>query len=405
MKLSDVAIRNAKPNGSKNRKLYDGNGLYLEITEKGKKRWRFRYQFAGKGKCISLGMYPAVKLRYAREQRDDARELLAKGIDPSEQRQQVKMNKSNGLEGNQDTFEAVASNWFNTRKSEWSEGHQERVLRMLEKNLYPWIGEIPIKQITVPTLLEALRYTEKQGKHETVMKTKQVAGQVFRYGIETGQAEFDITANLRNALTSPQTKHMAAIIEPKEVGRLMLAIHNYGGRAPQVYYALRFAPLTFVRPKELRHAEWSEIDWEESLWKIDAQKMKMREDHIVPLSRQAMKILETMRRFTGKGRYIFPNARSPNRPMSEVAILAALRAIGYTKEQMTGHGFRAMARTLLDEQLGFRIDVIEQQLGHAVKDPLGRAYNRTKHLPERSGMMQTYSNYLDDLKAEAANTG
>ena len=397
MKLTDTAIREAKPDSLKIRRLYDGRGLYLEISPKGHKGWRFKYRFANREKRISFGIYPDVKLKYAREQKDKARELLARGIDPSEQR---KISKLEGIESNRNTFEAVAKAWFDTRKINWSEKHQEKVLYILEKKLYPWIGALPIKRITPPKLLEALRHTESQGKYETAMTAKQVAGQVFRFGVATGKVERDITPDLRGALTTPRVKHRAAIIEPKEVGRLMLAISAYEG-TPEVCCALRLAPLTFVRPGELRHAEWAEIDWEESLWRIDAAKMKMKHDHIVPLSRQSLAVLQDIHRITGNSRYIFPSARSPNRPMSENAILVALRIMGYSKEQMTGHGFRAMARTLLDEQLDYRIDWIEAQLAHAVKDPLGRAYNRTTHLEGRREMMQAWADYLDKLKAGA----
>ena len=276
---------------------------------------------------------------------------------------------------------------------------------MLDRKLYPWIGELPIGKITPPILLKVLRKTESEGKFTTAHTMKQVAGQVFRFAVATGQAERDITFDLRGALTTGQKKHMAAITDPKEAGRLMLAIEGYEG-LPEVCSALRLAPHVFARPGELRKAEWPEIDFEKALWCIVAEKMKMRHDHIVPLSRQSLEILREIRLLTGNYRYVFPSARSTTRPMSENAILAAIRNMGYTKEQMTGHGFRAMARTLIDEELGYRPDWIEQQLAHAVKDPLGRAYNRTKHLKERGEMMQAWSDYLDELKAKAAsNTG
>lgn len=405
MKLTDTAVRNARPDRTKTRKLFDGGGLYLEVPPTGRKRWRLKYRFAGRQKCISFGVYPDVKLKYAREQRDEARELLTRGVDPSARRKQVKINESQELKSDQSTFETLAKAWFNSRKVNWSEAYQVKVLYILEKKLYPWIGKTPIVHVTAPKLLEALRRTEEQGKYETAMKAKQIAGEIFRFGVATGQVERDITPDLRGALTSPKTKHRAAITEPKEVGKLMLAIDAYKGSL-EVCSALRLAPLTFVRPGELRNAEWTEIDFEEKVWKIDAAKMKMSYDHIVPLSRQSLKILYDIRNTTGKHRYVFPSPRSQERPMSENAILVALRTMGYTKEQMSGHGFRALARTLLDEQLGFRIDWIEQQLAHAVKDPLGRAYNRSTHLEGRCEMMQKWADYLDALKTKAnANTG
>lgn len=398
MRLTDTAIRNAKPKGTKPRKLFDGGGLYLEISPTGKKGWRFKYHYAGKEKRISFGIYPDVKLKLARTRREEARELLATGINPSEQR---KLDKLRGEEGNRNTFEAVAREWFEVKKLQWSPAYNRKVTRILQKNLYPHIGKIPIAHITPPILLDALRKTEKQGKHHTAMDAKQMAGQVFRFGVAIGKAERDPTPDLRGALSVPRTKHLAAIIEPKETGRLMLAIEAYEG-TPEVCCALRLAPLTFVRPGELRHAEWSEIDWDEALWRIDAEKMKTRTDHVVPLSRQALAVLHDIHRVTGNARYVFPSARSVLRPMSENAILVALRIMGYKKEQMTGHGFRAMARTLLDERLGYRVDWIEQQLAHAVRDAHGRAYNRTAHLEGRRDMMQAWADYLDELKEQAA---
>ena len=398
MKLTDSAVKNAKPNPLKTRKLFDGRGLYLEITPKGNKGWRLKYRFAGREKRISFGIYPDVSLKYAREQREQARELLARGIDPSEERKKIKLQ---GIERNKDTFEVLAEAWFNTRKGKWSKVHQVKISRILEKNLYPWIGKTPIRQVTPPKLLKALRKIEEQKKYDTAMTAKQIAGRVFQFAVASNRVERNFVPDLREALTTPKTKHRPAITEPKKVGRLMVAIDTYEG-SPQVRYALRLAPLTFTRPGELRHAEWPEIDWQESLWRIDAEKMKMREDHIVPLSHQSLEILREIHRFTGNYRYVFPSARSRKRPMSDNAMRIALRTMGYTKEQMSPHGFRAMARTLLDEQLGFNVDWIEHQLAHAVKDPLGRAYNRTKHLDGRREMMQKWADYLDRLKAEAA---
>ena len=398
MKLTNATVKNAKPNPPKIRKLFDGKGLYLEITPKGNKGWRFKYRFEGREKLISLGVYPDVSLKSARERREEVRELLTKGIDPSEQR---KIDKLQRTDSNRNTFQAVAELWFNSQKNKWTKGYQVKVVRMLERRLHPWIGDLPIRKITPPILLKVLRKTEAEGKFTTAHTMKQVAGQVFRFAVATGQAERDITFDLRGALTTAQKKHMAAIIDPKEVGRLMLAIDGYEG-SPEVCCALRLAPHVFARPGELRHAEWGEIDFDKSLWCIDAEKMKMRNDHIVPLSRQSLAILRDIRLITGNYRYVFPSARSTTRPMSENAVLVALRTMGYTKDQMTGHGFRAMARTLIDEELGYRPDWIEQQLAHVVKDPLGRAYNRTKHLKERKEMMQKWSDYLDDLKAKAA---
>ena len=368
------------------------------VPTTGNKRWLFRYRFAGKENAISFRLYPEVSLKDARRQREEARELLIGGIDPSEQR---KIDKIQRVESDQNTFEAISRAWFNSQKNKWSKSYQVKVIRMMERRLNPWIGKLPIGKITPPMLLKVLRKTESQGKFTTAHTIKQVAGQVIRFAVATGHAERDITSDLRGALTTSQKKHMPAITKPKEVGRLMLAIDSYEG-SPEVCCALRLAPHTFVRQGELRKAEWSEIDFDKSLWCIGAERMKMRSDHIVPLSRQSMEILREIRLITGNYRYVFPNARSPKLPMSENAVRIALRTMGYTKEQMVPHGFRAMARTLIDEELGYRPEWIEQQLAHAVKDPLGRAYNRTKHLKERKEMMQKWSDYLDDLKAKAA---
>ena len=395
--LTDVSVRNAKPDDKKIRRMWDGRGLYLEIYPNGKKGWRFKFRFEGKEKRISLGTYPDVKIKKARKLRDNARELLADGINPSEQRKTDKLQK---LESKQDTFEAVAETWFDARKTKWSKKYQTKVLGILKNKLYPSLGKIPIKEITPPKLLETLRPIEKQGKNYTAMTAKQIAGLVFRYGVGEGRVERDITLDLRGMLTAPRVRHRAAITDPKDVGRLLIAIDAYEG-FPVVNSALKLAPLTFVRPGELRHCEWTEIDWQEKVWRIGAAKMKTGSDHIVPLSKQSLKVLNDIHPLTKNSRYVFPSARSPKRPMSENAVLVALRTMGYSKEQMTGHGFRAMARTLLDEQLGFRVEWIEHQLAHAVRDPLGRAYNRTTHLRERKIMLQKWADYLDELKAEA----
>ena len=412
MKLTDSAVKNAKPNPPRPpnpdssdppgppppRRLFDGRGLYLEISWKGKKGWRFKYRFGGREKRISFGIYPDVTLKHAREQMEQAREMLARGIDPSQQRRIAKLQTAGS---DQNTFEAVAAEWHNTRKAKWSKIHQTKVLRMLERNLYPSIGKIPIDKITAPILLKALRKIEAEGKYETAMRAKQTAGQVFRYGVLTRQIGSDVTPYLKGELITMRTKHMPAIVEPKEVGKLMLAIEEYKGSL-EVCSALRLAPLVFVRPGELRHAEWSEIDLDAATWIIKGDKMKMKNDHEVPLSRQAVKILRDIKKLTGNYRYVFPSARSPERPMSNNALRIALRTMGYTKDQIVPHGFRATARTLIDEQLGFNVDWIEHQLAHAVKDANGKAYNRTTHIEGRRKMVQAYANYLDKLKAEAA---
>ena len=400
-KLTAIAVKNAKSDGTKIRRLFDGEGLYLEISkENNRKGWRFKYRFAGREKRISLGVYPDVSLEQARERKRQARELLTNGIDPGKQRKIDKLQKTS-----KPTFEAVAEEFFNIRKSEWSKGHRERVSNILKRKLNPWIGKTPIDEITAPILLKALRKTESEGKYESTKKAKQIAGQVLNYGIVTGVVEHNFIPSLRGVLTKAKTKHMAAIIDPEGVGKLMLAIDSYEG-SPEVCCALRLLPLVFVRTGELRHAEWSEIDLERKLWTISAEKIKnekikSNQDLMVPLSRQALKILRCIQDFTGDYRYVFPGARSTSRPMSENAVLVALRSMGYTKEQMTGHGFRAMAKTLLEEELEFNTKWIEMQLAHKVKDPLGTAYNRAKYLKQRTKMMQAWADYLDDLKEKA----
>ena len=408
-KLNALAVRNAKPDGSKVRVLRDGEGLYLEISKTGRKGWRLKYQFGGRERRMSLGVYPAISLEEARERKRQARELVAKGVDPMEMRKLDKLQKA---EDKENTFEAVAEEYFNVRESEWSEGHKARVSYLLKRNLNPWIGKIPIHQLTAPILLKVLQKTESEGKIESAKKAKEFAGQVLRYAVTTGRAERNFVPDLRGALKTPITKHMSAIIEPDKVGKLLLAIHAYEG-SPVVCCALRLAPLTFVRPGELRHAEWSEIDLEKKLWIISAKKMKKDkkrkmetgEDHMVPLSRQSVEVLEHIRHYTGDCRYVFPSPRSPNRPMSENAVNIAFRTMGYTKEDMTGHGFRAMAKTLLEEELEFDTKWIEMQLAHTVKDVHGRAYNRAKYIKQRTDMMQEWADYLDGLREKAQAVG
>jgi integrase len=267
----------------------------------------------------------------------------------------------------------------------------------MERDLFPWIGKRPISEIKAPELLGALRRVESRGALESARRLKIIAGQVFRYAVATGRAERDPSGDLKGALAPPQERHHAAITDPKDVAPLLRAIDGYQGHFV-VKCALRLAPLFFVRPGELRHAEWAEIDLDEAIWNIPAHKMKMKQAHIVPLCKQAVEILTELKKLTGASRYVFPSGRTYARPMSENAILAALRRMGYDKDTMTGHGFRAMARTILDEVLQVRPDFIEHQLAHAVRDPNGRAYNRTAHLIERRKMMQTWADYLDGLK-------
>ena len=393
--LTDAKIVKTKPL-KKPRTLFDGDGLYLLITPTGGRLWRFKYRINGKGKLLAIGAYPAISLADARERRAMAKKQLANGIDPAAVKQARKQADTEETE----TFEVIAREWHTKFSASWAPSHADTTISRMERDLFPWIGKRPISKIKAPELLGALRRVESRGALESARRLKIIAGQVFRYAVATGRAERDPSADLKGALAMPREKHYAAIIDPKQVAPLLRALDGYQGHFV-VKCALRLSPLLFVRPGELRHAEWEEIDLDEAVWNIPASKMKMREAHLVPLSNQAVDILRDLQPLTGTSRYVFPSARSVARPMSNNAVNAALRRMGYDKDTMTGHGFRAMARTILDEVLHVRPDYIEHQLAHAVRDPNGRAYNRTAHLEERRKMMQTWADYLDRLKASA----
>jgi integrase len=393
MPLTDVSVRKAVP-AEKPYRLFDGRGLYLEVSPAGGRWWRFKYRFAQKEKRVSLGVYPDVGLKDARERRDQARKLLTNGIDPSENRKAQKAAQITGLAN---TFEAVAREWFAKYESSWVQKHSSRILRRLEADVFPWLKERSIADLTAPELLTVVRRIEKRGAIETAHRVLNICGQVFRYAIATGRASHNLAAGLRGALAPVKATHLAATTEPRKLGKLLLAMDGYKGSLP-VTCALRLAPLVFVRPGELRHAEWANIDLEMGEWRFTASKTGA--PHIVPLSKQATAVLRELKPLTGTGRFIFPSARSGDRPMSDNAVLAAMRRMGIEKEEMSGHGFRAVARTILDEVLGVRPDFIEHQLAHAVRDPNGRAYNRTAHLAERKKMMQDWADYLDGLKSE-----
>jgi len=354
-----------------------------------------KYRFAGKEKKLSIGPYPDVSLQQARERREAARKLIAEGVDPSAHKQAQKA--AEGLQ-NSNSFKSVALEWFDTRLADKTEGHQRRVKRAMEQDLFPSLGKRPIIDITAPELLTTLREIEKRGAIETAHRTKQIAGQIFRYAIATGKAERDPSPDLKGALKAPAKRHFAAITEPREAGRLMSAI-DHSTSTNVVKAALKLQALFFCRPGELRHLKWSDINHEHQRIEITAEKTKQQ--HIIPLCSQALEILSELHKLAGNGEYIFPSARGRSRPMSENALRVALRSMGYDNDTMTPHGFRAMARTLLDEVLGYRVEWIEQQLAHAVKDANGRAYNRTKHLAQRTEMMQRWADYLDQLKAAA----
>lgn len=390
MPLSDTAIRKAKPT-DKIQRLFDGGGLYLEITLAGSKLWRQKYRHGGREKRLAHGTYPEVSLAEARARREAARKLLTSGIDPGEHK---KAEKAAGEERAANNFEAVAREWHAKFSKRWAESHSSKIMGRLENDLFPWIGSRPIAEVKAPELLRCLRRIESRGALETAHRVLQNAGQVFRYAIATGRADRDPSTDLRGALAPWKPQHYPAPTDPKAVGELLRAIDGYSG-GNVVKAMLRLAPLVFVRPGELRQAEWAEIDMDAKEWNIPAHKMKMREPHLVPLSKQAMAILEDLQPLTGNRAHVFPGGHDPRKAMSENALNAALRRMGYDKDTMTAHGFRAIARTLLDEELGFRPDYIEHQLAHAVRDPNGRAYNRTSHLAERRKMMQAWADYLD----------
>ncbi|MGO9446410.1 MAG: tyrosine-type recombinase/integrase [Thiobacillaceae bacterium] len=394
MALTDTAIRNAKPAG-KPMKLTDEKGLFLLVTPTGGKWWRLKYRFDRKEKMLSLGVYPEVGLKDARDSRDEARKLLANGIDPSENRKAQKTARTE-LAGN--SFEAVAREWFAKQSPGWVKGHADKVIARLETNIFPWLGSRPIGEITAPDLLQSLRRIEARGALETAHRALQICGQVFRYAVQTGRTQRDPSAALRGALIPWKPKHYPALTEPTKVAALLSSIDNYQGNLI-TRSALRLLPLVFVRPGELRQAKWEEIDLNTAEWRYTVTKTNT--PHIVPLASQAVEILRELHDLTGRSVYAFPGLRSHDRPMSENTINAALRYMGYDQQVMTGHGFRAIARTLLDEVLRFEPHLIEHQLAHGVKDPLGRAYNRTKHLAERKKMMQAWADYLDTLKAGA----
>ena len=392
--LPDVGIRRIKATGKVQRHT-DGGGMYLEVSPAGGKWWRWKYRFGGKEKRLSFGIYPDVGLAEARGRRDAARKLLAAGIDPGEQR---KAEKAATADRAGNTFGAVAREWWAKREKEIVPGTAKREHRLLETYLLPYVGQMPIADISAPALLAALRKPEAAGKIETAHRARSLAGQVFRYAIATGRAVRNPAADLIGALATPKGEHFASVTEPAEMAPLLRALYGYEG-TPVVMAALKLAPLVFVRPGELRRARWDDIDLDGGEWRYTAS--KTGQPHVVPLATQAVAILRELRPLTGRGEYVFPSMRGKGRPMSDAAINAAMRRMGIDAETMTGHGFRAMARTVLDEVLGFRPDYIEHQLAHAVRDPNGRAYNRTSHLPERRKMMQSWADYLDSLRLDA----
>jgi len=367
--------------------------MFLLVNPNGSKYFRLKYRFDGKEKVLALGVYPDTSLKHAREKREQAREQIANGIDPNENKKAIKSARTESVAN---SFEVIAREWGSKKVVAWDDKNN-RSKRMLERNIFPWLGSKPITDILPKDILACLRRIEDRGTIETAHRTLQICGQVFRYGVQTSRVDRDITPDLRGALPAAKGEHFAAITEPKQVAELLRAIDSYQGSL-SASCALKLAPLVFVRPGELRAAEWQHIDFEAREWRYLVTKTDSQ--HIVSLSKQAISILEELHPLTGHGRFIFSSERTPrgDRCMSENTLNAALKRLGYGKDVMTAHGFRAMARTILDEVLKFRVDFIEHQLAHAVKDPNGRAYNRTAHLDERRKMMQSWSDYLDGLK-------
>ncbi len=392
MKLKDTQIKSAKPR-EKAYKLFDGDGLYLFITPSGSKYWRLKYRFNGKEKKLALGVYDKVSLADAREKKNDAKKLLDKNIDPGENKKAQKLARQNA---SANSFEVIAREWHHKFITKWTPKHADRILSQLNNDIFPWLGSKPISEINAPQLLTTLQRVEARGAIETAHRSNQICSQVFLYAIATGRAERNPAADLRGALPPVKKKHFASITDKKEIGQLLRSIDGYEGFLP-TRCALQLAPLLFVRPGELRTAEWREFDLDNAIWRIPADKMKMRLDHLIPLPIQAIKILHELKPLTGDGKYLFPSVRTNSRPISNNTLNAGLRRLGYTKEQLTSHGFRAMASTLLNEN-GWNRDAIERQLSHTERNKIRAAYNRAEYLDERREMMQWWAEFLDALK-------
>ena len=395
MPLNDTYIKNLKP-AEKAQKHFDGGGLFLFVPTSGSKLWRMAYRFNGKSKLLSFGDYPTVSLKEARERRDDAKRLLAQGEDPAEHKRQIKMAR---LRAENESFRQIACEWHQTRLADFTDKHRGTVMYRLEKYIFPQIGRVHIAKLETPDIVAVVKPIEQRGNFETSRRLLQIIGQVFRYAVATGRAKHDITADMKGALRPRKVTHRAAVLSPEEVGRLLQNIDEYQGYYPLVC-ALKLAPHVFTRPTELRCAQWSEVDFDKEEWRIPAERMKMRQPHIVPLSDQAIDILLNLKDATGDGKFLFPSTRTASRPISDVTMLNALRRMGYQKEEMSVHGFRSIASTLLNE-LGYNRDWIERQLAHGERNGVRAAYNHAEYLPERRKMMQEWSDYLLRLKHQA----
>lgn len=391
MSLTDIQIKNAKPL-EKQYQLTDGRGLSLLIRPQGHKWWRFKYQFNKKERRLSIGVYPDISLKEARIKRDELRNQVANGIDPCLHRQALKQSS---ISNQANSFEVIAREWFDVKSSQWVESHGKRIIQRLERDLFPVLGSQPITALTPINLLTTLRRIQDRGSLETAHRALNNCSQILKYAVQTGRLDRDISQDLKGGLAPFKTNHMAAVTKPQDLAKLLIMMNEYQGSFI-IKSALKLAPLVFVRPGELRQALWAEIDLERAEWRYKITKTNT--EHLVPLSKQAVQILKDLHPFTNHSQYVFPSPRSVSRPLSDNALLSALRVMGISKETTSIHGFRATARTLLDEELGVRPDLIEHQLGHSVKDPLGRAYNRTTFLHERRLMMQQWADYLNTLE-------
>ena len=402
-KLTSKELENAKPE-TRAKRLSDGGGLYLEITPNGSKYWRLAYRFAGKQKTLALGVYPKVRAPEARKKAIEAKEHLAAGRDPG-----LVKKASKGAVGAENSFQAVANEWMEKFKHMWTDSHYKNIAGRLRRDLFPWIGNRPVGEITAPELLLVVRKIEARGHIESAHRALTNAGQVFMYAIATGRAERNPSVDLKGAIPPAIVKHMSTIIEPGQVGELLRAISRYHG-SPLTKYALQLAIHVFLRSGELRLAEWAEIDFDKAEWRIPIGRMKGKKRdkeanpgafHLVPLADQVLVLLREIHALTGRGKYLFPGLRSTTRPMSDATLTNALRRMGYSSEELHVHGFRAMARTLIRQELGFDEEPIERQLAHAVKGPLGAAYNRADFVEKRKEMMQAWADYLEKLEGVA----
>ena len=395
MSLTDATIKNAKPQ-KKQSKLFDGGGLFLLVTPSGGKWWRLKYRYGGKEKLLALGVYPDVGLKEARKRRDEARELIAQGIDPSEQKKEAKAVAAAIEQAQAATFEVVAREWYAKKTAHLTLDYRKQIISRLENMIFPYIGNKPFASLEPADILIAARQAESRGAIETAHRLVRLSGQVCRYARLIGYCKYDVASGLSEALPTIQTKHLATITDPKEIGHLMRSIDEYQGDI-SISYALKILLYTFVRSGELRAAEWAEIDLDGAEWVVPAGRMKIRQPHVVPLARQVVELLAVMGEHSGHGKLVFPSPFSATRCISDMGLLNALRRMGYEKGVMTIHGFRGMASTLLNEQ-GYRPDVIEIQLAHAERNTVRKAYNHAKYLPERRRMMQEWADYLDGLR-------